>query len=185
MVQPGPLENDRVAMLAKIREAESKGVGIQSYLATFLNIESMVGKGAPAEDIRTRLDALGAYLDKQLSVLAKARNRFVTPSNAGILGLKFNISADKFPEVMRVFPDGPAAIAELKVQDKITQVDGRPTEGLDSREIYRMLVGLPATKVSLTIRRGDTTSVKTLTRMRAEDFGKIHPDIWKMYQSDL
>ncbi len=62
--------------------------------------------------------------------------------------MKFKITQEKFPEVVTVFSDGPAAMAQLKARDIITQVDGCPTNDLGKEEIYRMLIGKPATKSS-------------------------------------
>jgi C-terminal processing protease CtpA/Prc len=95
------------------------------------------------------------------------------------------MNQEKRPEVATVFPDGPAAIAQLQEHDIITYVDGHPTNDLKTESIYGMLVGQPATKVKITIHRGGATFVKTLVRMRAKDFAKIHPDIWEMYRSSM
>jgi uncharacterized protein YkwD len=68
-VMPGPLESERIVLLAKIREAKDKRVGIQNYMNEFIDLETMVSNGASQESIQERLNLLKAALDDQLSLL--------------------------------------------------------------------------------------------------------------------
>jgi hypothetical protein len=180
-VLAGPLETERMALLTKIQEARVKGIGIRPYMAAFLDLEGMVEKGASPESIRTKLASLNAALNKQLYPFLSTS----VHSDIGIIGLKFKVTYPEFAEIETVFPDSPAAKVQLKAQDIITHVDGCPTKGLTKEEVYRMITGSPGTKVNITIRRGDATFNKTLTRMSPKDFAKAQPAIWKMYEEAM
>jgi len=178
----GPLEAERTSLLKTIQQAKGKGIGIRPYVTAFLNVESMVDKGASAESIRTKVDSLKASLDTQMAPLAN-RPSTALSSSVGIVGLKFK-SVDHQPvEIEEVFPDTPAEKAQLKAGDIITHVDGRSTKGLTKDEIFHAIIGPPNTKLILTVQRGDETFSKTLTRLHALDFAKAHPSIWDMYSN--
>ncbi len=65
-VIPGPLKEERMAMLVEIQEAKDSGVGIQNYSAAFLDLENMVEKGVSRDTIQGRLSAIKLALDEQL-----------------------------------------------------------------------------------------------------------------------
>lgn len=170
----GPLETDRMALLTRIQEAKGAGIGIQPYMTAFQNLESMVENGAPLESIRTRLDSLKAALNDQLLPLKQESSASVN-FDTGIIGLKFKVIHPQPAEIVTIFPGTPAARAQLKARDMITHVDGCPTKDLTKEDICRMLIGPPNTKVNITIRRGDVTFNKTLTRMNmnSKDFSGL------------
>lgn len=184
-VQPGPFETERQKLLSKIQAAKDAGIGIQSYIKAFQDIDGMVGKGESSDIIRKRLDSLTSALNEQLAIAApKIRKSTIANSEVGIVGLKFVIASGKLPEIATTFPDAPAYNAGLSAHDVITQVDGISTNGLGKEDLYQMLVGKPGTKVSITIQRGNATFVKTLTRMNSKQFSKAHPAIWNLYLTE-
>lgn len=101
-------------------------------------------------------------------------------SDVGIIGLKLKVRGKepKLAEIQLVFPGTPGEQAQLKIGDVITHVDGVPTDPLTELEVQAMIAGRSGAKVALTIRRGDTTFVKTLTRI---SLAKVDPAISKMY----
>ena len=118
-----PMETERMALLTKIQEARVKGIGIQPYMAAFLDLEGMVEKGASPESIRTRLASLNAALNEQLSPLLSTSSY----SDIGIIGLKFKDNYPESAEIDTVFPDSPAAKGQLKAQDILrTWMASRP-----------------------------------------------------------
>jgi uncharacterized protein YkwD len=66
-VLPGPLEQERLALLTKIQEAKANGVGIQNYMTAFMDLEHVVQMGTSQESIRARLDSIELALTYQLS----------------------------------------------------------------------------------------------------------------------
>ncbi len=102
----------------------------------------------------------------------------------GILGLKFEMVAGSLPKIMMVFPDTPAS-QFLKRNDVITAVNGTPTINLSKEEIYDLIVGVPGTAVSITIRRNDELITHSFVRLSAVKFSKQHPEIWQVYQRSM
>jgi hypothetical protein len=68
-VTPGPLENERIALLTAIHDAGRKGIGIHAYLVEFMALDQMVGNGESREGIQKRLSSLNSALNDQLSML--------------------------------------------------------------------------------------------------------------------
>jgi tetratricopeptide (TPR) repeat protein len=105
-------------------------------------------------------------------------------SDLGMLGLGFKISEDHLPLINRVFSGTPAD-KDLGEGDVILAINGVKTENLDKEQIFRMVIGKPDTKVTLTLKRRGVTFNKTLTRMHSKEFAIAHPDIWKQYIASL
>ena len=106
-----------------------------------------------------------------------------TKRGIGIIGVKF-IAYEKMPPIInRVFAGTPAAKAGLQPNDAIVAVDGVPTYGLRKEECYDLIVGTPNTPVTLSIRRGTSFSVYTMTRMDHTEL--TSPSIRRAYGIDL
>ncbi len=74
------------------------------------------------------------------------------------------------PTIEGVFPNSPAAEANLREGDQIVAVDGTPTAGMAVDEVTAKVRGPEGTSVTLTIRRQDSTVERrvTLTRRSVE-----------------
>jgi hypothetical protein len=68
--------------------------------------------------------------------------------------------------VMSVVPGGPAEAAGLKMQDLIVRVDGRDASAFTIPQAIQLLRGPVGTRVSLTVRRGESEEQITITRAR-------------------
>lgn len=65
-----------------------------------------------------------------------------------------------------VYPNSPAKKAELRIGDVVTAADGRKIAGLSEEKAVALIKGEEGTRVTLTIRRGERTFRKRLTRAR-------------------
>ena len=68
--------------------------------------------------------------------------------------------------IQTVYPDSPAMKAGLRVGDVITAANGRDIAGLSEEKATTLIKGPEGTSVTLTIRRGERTLRKRLTRAR-------------------
>ena len=108
---------------------------------------------------RAMLDSLGdkysRYLneDEVLELMNDLNGSF---TGAGIVFVKNDEGDEEGFIVLEVIPDGPAAVAGIKVDDIITKVDGK--EYHDIAAITEAIKGDPGTEVKLTVLRdGDET----------------------------
>lgn len=65
-VLPGHLEHERRSLLTRIRQAETKGVGIKTYLAAFQELEKMVNAEESMEAIKLRVTSIERAFEEQL-----------------------------------------------------------------------------------------------------------------------
>lgn len=63
---PGPLLQQRQALLSRIVAAQKQGIGIGAYMSEFNRIEGQVKDGQPASAYESRVASLSANLDEQL-----------------------------------------------------------------------------------------------------------------------
>jgi hypothetical protein len=63
---PGPLLEQRKALLSRIVSAQKQGIGITTYMSEFNRIEGLVKDGQPAGAYQSRVASLSASLDDQL-----------------------------------------------------------------------------------------------------------------------
>ena len=90
-------------------------------------------------------------------------------SGVGIIGVKFVMTMGHPPVINRVFPLTPAYKSGLQANDIIIAVDGIPTVGLTKEEVYDMIVGLPGTEVTISIKREGDYLSHTMMRMDLND----------------
>lgn len=115
-----------------------------------------------------------------------ARNKIVPEaldpdSDIGIIGLRFVAKQGQPAEITGICPGSPAERSHLQARDFIMGVDDIPTSTFTSAEMAACIRGAPDTRVTLTIKRGNTTFKKILTRMHSKEFARSHPDLWKKY----
>ena len=106
-----------------------------------------------------------------------------TTRGIGIIGVKFIAYPSQPPVINQVFPGTPAHKAGLLPLDVIVAVDGVPTSGLTKEECYDLIVGTPNTPVTLSIRRGPSFTVYTMTRMDHTEL--TNPRVGKAYGVQL
>lgn len=63
---PGPLQDQRKALLARISAAQKQGIGTGTYMGEFNRIEEMVKAGQPASAYESRISSLSGNLDEQI-----------------------------------------------------------------------------------------------------------------------
>jgi hypothetical protein len=90
-------------------------------------------------------------------------------NGVGIIGVKFTLGMGRPPVINRVFAGTPADEQGLRVDDIIVAVDGVPTNGLSKDEVYGMIVGRPATTVTLSLLRHGDFLARTMQRMDFND----------------
>lgn len=75
LVEPGPAEDKRLALLGRIISAKDKGIGIDAYLSAFSALEQSVKGGESEAAILKRLESLNSSLDDQIkrSVILKTQ----------------------------------------------------------------------------------------------------------------
>lgn len=114
---------------------------------------------------------------------AAAREAYIgqkLDANLGVIGVKYEIAAGRLPVVRFVFPGGPADKV-VQAGDVITEVDDKPTKGLSKEEVYDLIVGDRASRVSLTLQRKDLILKESFVRMSIADLSRKYPAAWKMY----
>jgi C-terminal processing protease CtpA/Prc len=116
------------------------------------------------------------------SILAQTgKSALASDGDIGIVGMKFKVTYGRPAEVETVFPGTPAEKSHLQAGDLIMTVDGEPTSMYTAPEITELISGRPETRVTLTIKRGEATIKKVLTRMHSSAFASAHPEFWKIY----
>lgn len=126
----------------------------------------------------SRLDNSGLNSSLNSNMLNSQATRGI-----GIIGVKFVAYPGKPPVVKQVFIGTPAFKARLQYNDVIIAVDGVPTVGLSKEECYDLIVGTPNTPVTLSIRRGGSFKVYTLTRMDHTEL--TNPNVKRAYGIQL
>lgn len=154
------------------------------YAATLLNL----GKGSEALKVLERLtrqyprsEAAKRASSFILALNETGQSLLTWDTDTGILGLKFKVKNGRFPEIASVFSDTPAERAHLQEGDLLTKINNSPTRNLTTVNIANLLSGRPETKVTLTIKRSNTTFRSVLTRMHSKEFARAHPAILQIY----
>lgn len=105
-------------------------------------------------------------LDKHSSYLSKREYALFTEDTSGKFGgLGIRIKYDEgYIRVMSIFNNTPAHRAKLQKDDLITHADGKHLRDYSPTETLTMLRGRAGTSVTITVKRGDTTFNKKITR---------------------
>ena len=75
-------------------------------------------------------------------------------------------SRNRVLEVISVMPGGPSEKAGIKAGDIITEIDGKPLNGLPLDECVKMMKGKAGTQLKLKIYRGSDDTTKNLALLR-------------------
>ena len=99
------------------------------------------------DGITSKLDRFTRYAGADA-----ARDQRASRDGFGGVGITLDYSEAE-PKITVVVPDGPAARAGLKIDDKLTAIDGFPTAGLERPQIQQRLRGRLETRVTMTVQR--------------------------------
>jgi len=108
------------------------------------------------------IDPFSQYLDKQ----AYKDMGEDTKAEFGGLGIEISVKDEQLI-VVAPFEGSPAYEAGIKAGDKIMQIDGESTKGIDIMDAVHKLRGTPGTKVTISIQRGNNPNWKDYTITRA------------------
>jgi len=126
----------------------------------------------------SKLDPFSQYLDPQSY---KDMNED-TKAEFGGLGIEISIKDGQLVVVAPI-EDTPAYKAGIKAGDKIMQIDGESTEGIDIMDAVHKMRGTPGTKVTITIQRGNDPTWKDYTITR--DIIKIKTVRYNVIMNDI
>lgn len=79
LVEPGPAEARRTALVMRIFNAKSQGIGIDAYLNAFAMLENSVKTGETEANLNKRIDSLNSSLDDQLKRSAVLKTQRPAP----------------------------------------------------------------------------------------------------------
>ncbi len=99
------------------------------------------------DGVLSRLDVYSRYAGAEEAIRNRARR-----DGYGGIGLRFR-EADGAVHVTSVLQDGPAALAGIEKNDRITHINDLPVAGMESAEISRHLRGPVHSRVTLAIAR--------------------------------
>jgi carboxyl-terminal processing protease len=108
------------------------------------------------------IDPFSQYLNKQ----AYKDMSDDTKAEFGGLGIEISIKDEQLI-VVAPFEGTPAYEAGIKAGDKIMQIDGESTKGIEIMDAVHKLRGTPGTKVTISIQRGQNPNWKDYTLTRA------------------
>lgn len=75
------------------------------------------------------------------------------PSNVGIIGIKYLHKPGEMSTVIDIYPNTPAEAANVRVGDRILEVDGMNIIPLSSDQVFSVIAGRPGTMVTLKMMR--------------------------------
>lgn len=77
----GPLQEKRQALLAKIYQAKSQGIGIAAYLSAFDFLEELAKSGGDGANLEKRISSLDTSLEDQFKRSALLKVQKLSPNN--------------------------------------------------------------------------------------------------------
>jgi|HubBroStandDraft_1064217.scaffolds.fasta_scaffold00007_24 carboxyl-terminal processing protease len=99
------------------------------------------------EGVTGKLDRFSRYAGAEA-----ARDQKASRDGFGGIGVTLDYTETE-PRITSVTPDGPAARAGVRIDDRIVIIDGVPTVGLDERQVTAKLRGRPESRVFLALDR--------------------------------
>jgi carboxyl-terminal processing protease len=99
------------------------------------------------DGITSKLDRFTRYAGANA-----ARDQKAARDGFGGVGITLDYGEAE-PKIIALLADGPSAKAGVKIDDRLTAIDGFPTAGLDRNQIVPRLRGRPETHVTLTVQR--------------------------------
>lgn len=109
-----------------------------------------------------------------------------TPSNVGIVGIKYLHKPGSMSTVIEVYPRTPAAAAGIRVGDRLLEVNGTNIIPFSSDQVFSMIAGYPGAPINLKFMRCNAYGMNCysftsqLVRM---DMNKLESDrIFRIYK---
>jgi hypothetical protein len=125
LVEPGPAEARRTALLMRIFNAKSQGIGIDAYLNAFAMLENSVKTGETEANLNKRIDSLNSSLDDQLKRSAVLKTQRPAPPvaasgfPAGGLGSAGGSSAGGTSDLIRKLQEKYGDQIPANLKDKL------------------------------------------------------------------
>lgn len=145
--------------VARPRSADLDGAaeamrGIGEFLNGALPADHPLLQGAAGEYVVDQgvLQALDSH-STLLTPSVAAEMRVTTRGTFGGLGIVTQVRDGKL-RVLRVLPSTPAARADLRVDDLIASIDGKPTDAIELADAVNLLRGEVGSRVQLVVDRG-------------------------------
>lgn len=79
-VPPGSMFTERMAFARKLQAAAKKGVGIEPYLAAFIQLQESMAQNGDAQNLRSRLEQFDRDLQAQLNTSSMLKKFHPTPA---------------------------------------------------------------------------------------------------------
>jgi carboxyl-terminal processing protease len=120
------------------------------------------------------LRGLADGLDPDSAYLTAAQVKLIEPGEKAAGGdVGVELTRQYYLRVIAARDDSPAAKAGLHTGDYVRAIDGKPTRDMSVFEGIRMLRGVPGTKVTLTIIRGNAAEPRQIELVREKSPGAI------------
>ena len=125
LVEPGPAEAKRTALVLRIFNAKAQGIGIDAYLNAFAMLENSVKTGETEANLNKRIDSLNSSLDDQLKRSAVLKTQRPAPPvaasgfPAGGLGGGGNSSAGGTSDLIRKLQEKYGDQIPANLKDKL------------------------------------------------------------------
>ncbi len=125
LVEPGPAEARRTALVMRIFNAKSQGIGIDAYLNAFAMLENSVKTGETEANLNKRIDSLNSSLDDQLKRSAVLKTQRPAPPvaasgfPAGGLGSAGGSSAGGTSDLIRKLQEKYGDQIPANLKDKL------------------------------------------------------------------
>lgn len=172
-----------VALTAFTYERGGKFFEISKNLEIFTNIfkelnKEYVDEIEPGPLMKKGIDAMLESLDPYTVYFSESEieaYRFKSEGNFSDIGVRMVIRAD-YPVVREIVEKGPAYESELKVGDKILEIDQRSAQSKTIEEINSILQGFSGMDVALKVEDFQSGNIKniTLTRTNTEENNVPH-----------
>jgi len=110
-----------------------------------------------------------------------------TPSNIGIIGVKYLHRQGEMSTIIAVYPNTPAAAAGIRVGDRLLSVDGASILSFTADEVYAVIAGDPGQPVNLKLMRcpngGSYSCQGYYRKLKRMDMNEIASDnVFKVYR---
>ena len=155
---PSTADDDRAAVLFAQRFNEILSQVAERYSATTLAYAAVTGMLESLHDSHTGFIPPDMYQEEKRRANGQA-------SFTGI-GILLLAREGQF-YVAEIYPDGPAAVAGLRLFDRVLAVDGRSTDGLSETDVSALIRGAAGTSVVLTIARPGAAAPMDLSMLRS------------------
>jgi C-terminal processing protease CtpA/Prc len=127
-----------------------------------------------------------APLSAAFRLSADSANYEYTPSNIGIVGLRYLHQRGSLSTVVEVYPGTPAAEAGIREGDRIVKVEGVDIKPFDADGVYQAMAGLPGQPVKLEMMRCDPRCQNFIINLTRIDMNAVASEnVFRVYKYGL